>query len=225
MWQMRKNCSLFITSGTLSQLTGNTSICNTSKIDFRRLEALFCGVWPSPDFSLLSSRISLQNRKKCRFEPTFKKACPARLSERKSLISSGFRWVRGLQKRPQNGHPCHSCIKDSKCSCPQGHVGSNPTASAIKALKTLCFRGFFFCSGSIYFGENNSNGALGAPLCGAQLILHHTHYTRKMYKAMTFSLISSCIYHPPFAVLCAAPLLGAKNGRPLPAPPRLNPHQ
>ena len=26
MWQMRKNCSLFITSGTLSQLTGNTSV-------------------------------------------------------------------------------------------------------------------------------------------------------------------------------------------------------
>ena len=118
MWQMRKNCSLFITSGTLSQLTGNTSICNTSKIDFRRLEALFCGVWPSPDFSLLSSRISLQNRKKCRFEPTFKKARPARLSERKSLISSGFRRVRGLQKRPQNGHPRHSCIKDSKSGVP-----------------------------------------------------------------------------------------------------------
>ena len=114
MWQMRKNCSLFITSGTLSQLTGNTSICNTSKIDFRRLEALSCGVWPSLDFSLLSSRISLQNREKCRFEPTFKKARPARLSERKSLISSGFRRVRGLQKRPQNGHPRHSCIKDSK---------------------------------------------------------------------------------------------------------------
>lgn len=70
---------------------------------------------------------------------------------------------------------------DSKSSCPQGHVGSNPTASAIKALKTLCFRGFFFCSGSIYFGENNSNGALGAPLCGARLIPHHTRYTRKMY--------------------------------------------
>lgn len=78
------------------------------------MEALFCGVWPSPDFSLLSSRISLQNRKKCRFEPTFKKARPARLSERKSLISSGFRRVRGLQKRPQNGHPRHNCIKDSK---------------------------------------------------------------------------------------------------------------
>ena len=114
MWHIRKNCSLFITSGTLSQLTGNTSICNTSKIDFRRLEALFCGVWPSPDFSLLSSRISLQNREKCRFEPTSKKARPARLSKRKSLISSGFRRVRGLQKRPPNGHPRHSCIKDSK---------------------------------------------------------------------------------------------------------------
>ena len=114
MWQIRKNCSLFITSGTLSQLTGNTSICNTSKKDFRRLEALSCGVWPSPGFSLLSSRISLQNREKCRFEPTFKKARPARLSERKSLISSGFRRVRGLQKRPQNGHPRHSCRKDSK---------------------------------------------------------------------------------------------------------------
>ncbi len=71
--------------------------------------------------------------------------------------------------------------RPSKCSCPQGHVGSNPTASAIKALKTLCFQGFFYCSGSIYFRENNSNGALGAPLCGARLIPHHTHYTRKMY--------------------------------------------
>ena len=130
IWQMRKNCSLFITSGTLSQLTGNISICNTSKKDFRRLEVLSCGVWPSPDFSLLSSRISLQNRKKCRFEPTFKKACPARLSGRKSLISSGFRRVRGLQKRPQNGHPRHSCIKDSKSVEPRGSVGSNPTRSA-----------------------------------------------------------------------------------------------
>ena len=45
--------------------------------------------------------------------PLLKKARPARLSERKSLISSGFRRVRGLQKRPQNGHPRHSCIKDS----------------------------------------------------------------------------------------------------------------
>ena len=131
MWQMRKNCSLFITSGTLSRLTGNTSICNTSKIDFRRLEALSCGVWPSPGFSLLSSRISLQNREKCRFEPTSKKARPARLSKRKSLISSGFRRVRGLQKRPQNGHPRHSCIKDSKTVGLHGHVGSNPTHSAI----------------------------------------------------------------------------------------------
>ena len=58
------------------------------------------------------------------------------------------------------------------------------TTFAIKALKTLCFQGFFFCSGSIYFGENNSNGALGAPLCGARLIPHHTHYTRKMYAAV-----------------------------------------
>jgi hypothetical protein len=48
-------------------------------------------------------------------------------------------------------------------------------------LKTLCFQGFFSCSGIIYFGENNSNGALGAPLCGARLIPHHTRYTRKMY--------------------------------------------
>lgn len=46
-----------------------------------------------------------------------------------------------------------------------------------------------------------------------------------MDKAMTFSLISSCIYRPPFAVIYAAPLLGTKNGRPPPAPPRLNPHQ
>ena len=29
----------------------------------------------------------------------------------------------------------------SKSSCPQGHVGSNPTVSAIKSLKTLGFQG------------------------------------------------------------------------------------
>lgn len=60
-------------------------------------------------------------------------------------------------------------------------IVSNPMKGAIKALKTLCFRGFFSCSDSIYFGQNNSNGALGAPLCGARLIPHHTHYARKMY--------------------------------------------
>lgn len=30
---------------------------------------------------------------------------------------------------------------DSKSSCPPGHVGSNPTVSAIKSLKTLGFQG------------------------------------------------------------------------------------
>ena len=157
IWQMRKNCSLFITSGTLSQLTGNTSICNTSKIDFRRLEALSCGVWPSPGFSLLSSRISLQNREKCRFEPTFKKARPTRLSERKSLISSGFRRVRGLQKRPPNGHPRHSCIKDSKSVCEQSHMGSNPILSAngsrINPVFMRLFHTYIAKVSSIYIGE------------------------------------------------------------------------
>ena len=62
----------------------------------------------SPIFSHFSPK-----SEKCRFEPTLKKARPARLSGRKSLISNGFRRVRGLQKRPQNGHPRHSCIKDS----------------------------------------------------------------------------------------------------------------
>ena len=150
MWQIRKNCSLFITSGTLSQLTGNTSICNTSKIDFRRLEALSCGVWPSPGFSLLSSRISLQNREKCRFEPTSKKARPARLSKRKSLISSGFRRVRGLQKRPPNGHPRHSCIKDSKSVWRQRHMGSNPILSAKPDKFLLKLVGFYNCDKSNY---------------------------------------------------------------------------
>lgn len=157
IWQMRKNCSLFITSGTLSQLTGNTSICNTSKIDFRRLEALSYGVWPSPDFSLRSSRISLQNREKCRFEPTFKKARPTRLSERKSLISSGFRRVRGLQKRPPNGHPRHSCIKDSKSVCEQSHMGSNPILSAngsrINPVFMRLFHTYIAKVSSIYIGE------------------------------------------------------------------------
>jgi len=34
MWQIRKNCSLFITSGTLSQSIGRFFIRYTSKIDF-----------------------------------------------------------------------------------------------------------------------------------------------------------------------------------------------
>lgn len=50
-----------------------------------------------------------------------------------------------------------------------------------QSLENSMFSRLFLCSGSIYFGENNSNGALGAPLCGARLIPHHTHYTRKMY--------------------------------------------
>gem|GEM_PF-6772926 len=185
IWQMRKNCSLFITSGTLSQLTGNTSICNTSKIDFRRLEALFCGVWPSPGFSLLSSRISLQNWKKCRFEPTFKKACPARLSEQKSLISSGFRRVRGLQKRPQNGHPRHSCIKDSKSGspamgswvrippCPPKNTGTHPG---------VCI----FCLGGIRTGAvvNGAPGEKAPCRCRGQMKAWRFFRSRSFCKAM-----------------------------------------
>ena len=105
---------------------------------------------------------------KCRFEPTFKKARPARLSERKSLISSGFLRVRGLQKRPQTGHPRHNCIKDSKSSCPQGHVGSNPTVSAIKSLKTLGFQGLPLFLNQFSDMPKTQNGAHGARACGAR---------------------------------------------------------
>ena len=35
---------------------------------------------------------------------------------------------------------------DSKSSCPQGHVGSNPTASATNPLSLNGFKGFLFCS-------------------------------------------------------------------------------
>ena len=82
----------------------------SSLLNFLRFELWICS-WRI---------LSLQNREKCRFEPTFKKTCPARLSGRKVLISSDFRRVRGLQKRHQNGHPRHSCIKDSKCCRPKG---------------------------------------------------------------------------------------------------------
>ena len=41
---------------------------------------------------------------------------------------------------------------DSKSGSPQGLVGSNPTASATKALKTLCFQGFFlFAHGTLFY--------------------------------------------------------------------------
>ena len=139
MWQIRKNCSLFITSGTLSQLTGNTSICNTSKIDFRRLEALSCGVWPSPVFSLLSSRISLQNREKCRFEPTFKKARPARLSERKKPDFKRLSAGTGLTETAPKRTPPSQLHKRLEMSCsqkePRVRIPNSPP-------KTQSYQGF-----------------------------------------------------------------------------------
>ena len=33
---------------------------------------------------------------------------------------------------------------DSKSSCPQGHVGSNPTASAKNPAEIKCFSGVFY---------------------------------------------------------------------------------
>ena len=38
---------------------------------------------------------------------------------------------------------------DSKSSVPQGTVGSNPTASAIKPLETLGFQGFFISRNAV----------------------------------------------------------------------------
>ena len=35
-------------------------------------------------------------------------------------------------------------LKDSKSSCPQGHVGSNPTASAKNPAEIKCFSGAFY---------------------------------------------------------------------------------
>ncbi len=167
MWQIRKNCSLFITSGTLSQFTGNTSICNTSKINFRRLEALSCGVWPSPEFSLLSSRISLQNRKNADLNPLSKKARPARLSGRKSLISSDFRRVRGLLKRPQNGHPRHSCIKRLEIELSARARGFESHPLRQEVLEAQCFKDFYFSRRFLNSHRQQQNGAHGAKVCGA----------------------------------------------------------
>ena len=62
----------------------------------------------SPIFPAFLSKIG----KKCRFEPTLKKPVPQGFEEKPDFkrLSAG----NGLQKRPQTGHPRHSCIKDSK---------------------------------------------------------------------------------------------------------------
>ena len=117
---------------------------------------------------------------KCRFEPTFKKTCPVRLSERKSLISSGFRRVRSFQKRPQNGHPRHSCIKDSKCRVPKRNLGFESLTlrqkpSHIKAFAHMT--GLFFSlkvtSAYMIFGKNSGMPA-GLPCVRqSQDIVHY----------------------------------------------------
>ena len=73
---------------------------------FRRFEVLFCGVWifvlPSLPISLLSSLISLQNRQKCRFEPTLKKCSCNKALRVKNLILCGFRLRRDDLKLTRN---------------------------------------------------------------------------------------------------------------------------
>ena len=57
---------------------------------------------------------------------------------------------------------------DSKSSCPQGHVGSNPTVSAIKSLKTLGFQGLPLFRNQFSDMPKTQNGAHGARACGAR---------------------------------------------------------
>lgn len=56
---------------------------------------------------------------------------------------------------------------DSKSSCPQGHVGSNPTRSATKALEMLGFQGFSSALLCLTLILTCQNGAHGALICGA----------------------------------------------------------
>ena len=53
---------------------------------------------------------------------------------------------------------------DSKSSCPQGHVGSNPTASATNPLNLNGFKGFLFLCVAQIEGAILRNGARGAEL-------------------------------------------------------------
>ena len=62
----------------------------------------------------------------------------------------------------------HNSPNNSKSSCPQGHVGSNPTRSATNPLKTLDFQGVFFCPVGDGLDEKSENGAHGALICGAE---------------------------------------------------------
>ena len=184
MWHIRKNCSLFITSGTLSQLTGNTSICNTSKrfssvgSSILRCMAVF------GFFSYLPAFLS-KIGKNADLNPLSKKACPARLFERKSLISSGFRRVRGLQKRHPNRHPRRSCIKDSKSGspamgswvrippCPPKNTGTHPG---------VCI----FCLGGIRTGAvvNGAPGEKAPCRCRGQMKAWRFFRSRSFCKAM-----------------------------------------
>ena len=70
---------------------------------------------------------------------------------------------------------------DSKSGSPQGLVGSNPTVSATKALKTLRFQGFFLASCGALFRWIFLNGARGTLICGAPQRLPYAIHSAKMY--------------------------------------------
>ena len=70
---------------------------------------------------------------------------------------------------------------DSKSGSPQGLVGSNPTVSATKALKTLRFQGFSLAFCGALFCWVFWNGALGALICGAPQRLLYAIHSVKMY--------------------------------------------
>ena len=70
---------------------------------------------------------------------------------------------------------------DSKSSCPQGHVGSNPTVSAMKAPERLSFGAFFLLFCGARFLSFFSNGARNAPICGARRKVLYLLYAVKMY--------------------------------------------
>lgn len=70
---------------------------------------------------------------------------------------------------------------DSKSVVRQRTVGSNPTASAKKALKTKRFQGFALFIRGARFATFCQNGARGARICGALYRLLYSLYSHKMY--------------------------------------------
>ncbi len=105
MWHIRKNCSLFITSGTLSQLTESHPFVTPQKIDFRRLESSILRCMAVSRFFSPIFRISLKIGKNADLNPLSKSLSRKAFRAKKPDFKAAFGGAGLTETTPKNGHP------------------------------------------------------------------------------------------------------------------------